>query len=60
MTDRLLRLTDEIERAIDRAQADHLNGFPENARARLSEAIRGIDKLIDEERRRRAAGMEVA
>lgn len=53
MSDTLLTLTDEIERTIERAQADHLNGFPEHARAGLSEAIRGIDKLIAHERRTR-------
>jgi hypothetical protein len=55
MSDALLELSDKIERVLDRAQASHLNGFPQEARSQASEAVRLLSALVEEEHRRSVA-----
>jgi hypothetical protein len=45
MADALLELSDRVEHLIDDAQADHLNGYPQSAQAKLRQAIDLLDRL---------------
>lgn len=52
MSDTVLKMSDDVERTIEAAQASFLNGDPYSAQIQLRNAITMIDAIADEERRR--------